>query len=730
MKRLLVCIGLVAATGLVYGQVRHHDFLKYDDPIYIVDNTNLDEPLDLEAVKRAFATPYETNWIPLTWLSLHLDHTLYGDAPAGYLLTNVALHTASGVVLFLALVAMTGALWRSALVAAVFALHPLHVESVAWASERKDVLAGLFWMLCLAAWAAWVRRPTAARYAATALALSLGLLAKPLLVTLPFALVLLDYWPLRRLGTHPWREPGVLARALGEKLPLFALAAAASVVTFLVQRSLGAMDHGDTLPLAVRIPNALIAYTAYLRDAFWPTGLAVFYPHAQQGIPLLAALAAGALLLAVTLLAWRLAPARPWWLVGWLWFLGTLVPMIGLVQVGMQARADRYMYVPLIGLSLAVVWGVHELAARSRTGLRLARTAAVAVVVLFGLGAWQQLGHWRDSETLYERAIAVTDENFIALHWLAGVRLRAGDAALAEAMYRESARVKPRWAGAHIGIGNALSAQGRQVEAMLAYERGLRIDPGHVQGHVQLARALLDAGRVAEARGRALHALALAEDPERAKTRGRALRALGLARRDRADARVVFAAALAAAGDVDAALDAYEQAAGEDPRHPEAQANLGVALLRAGRSRDAERALTRAAELGADSSALRAALADAMLAQGRVAEAMAGYRGALSLDPASLHAANNLAWLLATSEDPALRDAEEAVRVAEAALAHAATPGAQLLDTLATSLRAAGRATAADDAARRALEQALRQDEVELADRIRARHLDVSKQRE
>ena len=362
---MALCLALLGMA--LYAPVRHHSFVDYDDDITIVENPNLRLPLDAGALRRAFE-PYETNWIPLTWLSLHLDYRLWGLRPAGTLLENAALHSLSAAILFLALAQLTGAVGRSAFVAALFAVHPLHVESVAWASERKDALSGVFWMLGLLAYAHYAARPTRLRFALVFAALLLGLLAKPSLVSFPLVLWLLDVWPLGRLRRTPASDARArreVRRAIVEKIPLLLLVLAASAITFSVQRARGAMTELGEYPLAYRLMNAAEAALAYVGDAFWPSGLSVFYPHPGLAISPWRAGACALALAALTAAALWVRRSRPYLAVGWLWYLGTLVPVIGIVQVGLQGRADRYTYIPLVGLGIAAAWGAVDLARAS-----------------------------------------------------------------------------------------------------------------------------------------------------------------------------------------------------------------------------------------------------------------------------------------------------------------------------------------------------------------------------
>ena len=398
-----------------YAQVHTHDFVSYDDPIYVTENPEVQAGLTSAGLVWALTTFRDSNWFPLTWLSHMLDVELFGLDSGWHHLTNVLLHALSAVVLFVALRHMTGARWPSVLVALLFGLHPLHVESVAWIAERKDVLSGLFWMLTLWAYAGYTTRPTRIRYSLSLLLFCLGLMTKQMLVTLPLVLVLLDIWPLCR---------GV---RLLEKLPFFAASFAASIVAFVAHQQGGAVASFEIVPLATRVENALITYAVYILQAIWPAHLAVFYPYPLKPI-LVPAIFAAIVLVGITTLAIREFYRRPYLTVGWLWYLSTLLPVIGLVQTGSQARADRYTYIPLIGLSVAVVWGLSEALApwpRFRVVL-----AAATVVAFAAFTAWQ-LRYWRDSVVLYQHAIDVVPENYLAHFNLAAVlesRGRTSDA--------------------------------------------------------------------------------------------------------------------------------------------------------------------------------------------------------------------------------------------------------------------------------------------------------------
>ena len=401
MKAALLALGLALAVCAVFGRSVGYEFLSLDDGIYVTDNQAVRAGLTAESVKFAFTSFRGGPWHPLTWLSHMLDVELFGLAPAGHHATNVAIHALTTALLFLALRALCGATWTSAFAAALFALHPLRAESVAWVAERKDVIAGLGFATALLAYAGYAKRGGALRMAGVAAAMAFGLMGKPSIVTLPFVLLLLDVWPLRRVDLFaerfPWRRLATLA---AEKLPLFALAAGASLLSVVTQGAGGGVATIEEAPLAARLANTLLAYVAYLRKTLWPVDLAVFYPYPTE-FPWLRVAAAGALLAGATALALAQLRRRPWLAVGWLWFLGVMVPMVGLVQVGGQALADRYSYLPAIGLSLIVAFAAAELAERlprARAGIA---AACVLLVAASAAATWRQVGYWRNNLTLY-----------------------------------------------------------------------------------------------------------------------------------------------------------------------------------------------------------------------------------------------------------------------------------------------------------------------------------------
>jgi len=506
---LWASLGLIAAVLVVYSQVRHFGFVAWDDPQYVSENADVLGGLSWQSIRWAFTTTTDAGlWLPLTWLSFMLDVEVWGPGAGGHHVTNVVLHAANTLLLFGLLHRTTGALGRSAFVAALFGVHPLHVESVAWVTERKDVLSTFFGMLALWAYVGYVKRPVVTRYLGVVGAFALGLMAKPMLVTLPFVLLLMDVWPLGRLKlTEPAPRRSdvaarsdqfaVLMRLLREKIPLLVVALLSSVVTYAAQRGAGAVSVLEALPLGGRIMNAVVSYAAYIATMFWPAKLAGLYPYH----PWSATRVVGSAVVLVGISASALLTAKryPYFPVGWLWYLGTLIPVIGLVQVGIQARADRFTYVPLIGLFIVIAWGAADLAARWPRR-RVALTAAAFVVVTAcAVTARAQVEHWRDSLTFWQHTVDVSTDNARA-HGNFGLELaNVGKTDEAIRHYTEAIRISPELADVHSNLGNALAGQGKAADAVAHYQEALRLDPNHVVAHNGLGSALDDQGKYAEA---------------------------------------------------------------------------------------------------------------------------------------------------------------------------------------------------------------------------------------
>ena len=594
----LVCVLLLVAVAIVFGQTANCNFINFDDDEYVYENKHVSAGLTGEATAWAVTTYYACNWHPLTWFSHMLDCRLYGLDPGGHHLTNVFLHAAAAVLLFLTLRRMTGAIWRSALAAAVFAIHPLRVESVAWVAERKDVLSGLLFMLTLWFYAGYAQRPASwGRYLVVVASYALGLAAKPMLVTLPLVLLLLDYWPLRRfsplgVGVGPpshFRKanerpacecglkstPGLFIRLVFEKVPLLVLAAATCLVTLAAQRD--AMPSLDRLTFAASAANAAMAYVAYLAKMLYPADLAVLYPLPMGPRPVWEAVAAVSLLLAISAAVFMTRRKCPYLLFGWLWYLGTLVPTIGLVQVGNQAIADRYTYLPQIGLYVALAWGTADLAKRwPHRRLAFATVSAVLAAVLM-VGAWQQTQHWRDSETLWTHTLACTSQNWMARYQFGLAMASNGQIDEAISQYRMALDILPDYVAANYKLGVTLAARGQADEAIVHYRKALDTWPNYMDAHNNLGIALVSRGEVDEAIAHFRRALEI--DPDYAP----ACYNLGLA--------------MARRGEVDEAIANFRRALELEPDYPQAHVKLAEVLAGCGRLDEARTHYEKALEL-------------------------------------------------------------------------------------------------------------------------------------
>jgi hypothetical protein len=481
VRSALVLLALAAGVLLVYREVGDHAFLVvYDDEEYVTRNAWVRAGLTWGGAAWAFTETHAANWHPLTFLSHMLDVELFGMDAGWHHRVNVAIHLANSALLYRVLLGMTGALWRSAFVAALFALHPLHVESVAWVAERKDVLSGLFWMLSMGCYAGYARRGGAGRYLLVAACLALGLMAKPMVVTLPFVLLLLDYWPLRRTAWLPpdgGGEPVPPRRLLLEKVPLLLLSAASCVVTYLAQ---SAWEAKAAYSAEDRLANALVSYVRYLGKTFWPEALSIFYPHPADigaGVPWWQAGGALLILSSVSVAAVRWIRSRPYIAVGWSWFLGTLVPVIGLVPVGAAAMADRYTYLPLVGVFLGLTWAVSEAFPGGRFRGAILGAAGGLVLLLLAVLAGRQTSYWKDSETLFRHASVVVPGNWVAYNNLGVAVSKAGRNDEAIRNFREAVRFNPNYFEAHANLGVALLRKGSIEEGKFHLYQAYRLKP-------------------------------------------------------------------------------------------------------------------------------------------------------------------------------------------------------------------------------------------------------------
>ena len=496
-ERVLGLILLLVTIG-VYWQVQHHDFIYLDDPAYVTDNRYVKAGLTKEGFVWAFSTFSISNWHPLTWLSHMLDGQLYGCNPAGHHLTSLFFHVANTLLLFLFLRQATGRLWQSFIVAGLFALHPLHIESVAWISERKDVLSTFFWMLAMIAYVRYVQAPRISRYVCIIVLFVLGLLSKPMVVTLPFVLILLDYWPLGRIKFKGKIDAAVIWRLVWEKIPFFVLSAVSCIVTVMAQS--GAIRGLKSFPLDVRLLNALVSYVRYILKMLWPQDLAFFYPHPGNTVTLWSGLASALFLGLLAAVSIREIRRRPYIFVGFFWFIGTMIPVIGLVQVGMQAMADRYTYIPLIGLFLTIVWGLSDLFEPKKVSPVLKVIFSGTITILLAASTCLQLRHWHDTRTLSRHALSVTRDNYAAHFMLARAEGERGAMDKALHHYNIAVKINPAYiAMIHNRVGYYLVEQGRLEEAMSQFTGALEIRPDYANAHNNLGVVLARKGRFDEA---------------------------------------------------------------------------------------------------------------------------------------------------------------------------------------------------------------------------------------
>jgi tetratricopeptide (TPR) repeat protein len=621
-----ICLFLVVATAGVYWQVMNFDFVDFDDHKYVPENSMVQQGLTPDSIRWAFTSEHASNWFPLTWLSLMLDRQLFGPDAGAFHRTNLLLHIANTLLLFFVLNNCTKARWPGFFVALAFGLHPLHVESVAWITERKDVLSTLFWMLTMLTYVRYCRcRRTKIVWYALALAfMGLGLMAKPMLVTLPCVLLLLDYWPLGRMNfavstgnndSRPDYYAGIsetrsLAFLVLEKIPFFILSAASSVVTLIVQKQTRAPIM--LLSLKARVANALVSYVSYIGKMFWPKNLAAFYPHPGSTLPIWQVIIALVVLFCISVLVIRCGRRAPYIIVGWLWYLGTLLPVIGLVQVGTQAMADRYTYIPLVGLFIIIAWAVYDVVVRRRyCGIIFAGMTFVVCIPLM-ICTFRQVGYWRNSSTLFERAIKVTSKNYVAHTGLGVAFAQAGDIEKAVRHFNAALGIKPGHIDAHFNLGKVLAEQGKVSEAVECYNKVLSLNPGHADAYNSLALLLAGHGRLDEAV--ALYRRGLESNPEDVPLHSN----LGVA--------------LIQQGKFDEAVREFRvvlQLRPDSGTHK----NLAVALTFKGEFDEAIKHYTESVRLEPANAHTHYLLGNALLAQGKTAAAIAEYRTALELDP-------------------------------------------------------------------------------------------------
>jgi tetratricopeptide (TPR) repeat protein len=635
----LICLLLVASVLGLYAGALNCEFVNYDDPAYVTSNAQVEKGLTWPGVLWALQSGAASNWHPLTWMSHMIDVTVWGLNPRGHHLTNIILHAANAALLFLLLRELTGAMGRSAAVAALFALHPLRVESVAWVSERKDVLSALFWILTVWAYARYARQRQRKYYVLSIAAFVLGLMAKPMLVTLPFVLLLLDYWPLGRVK-QDWKQLCL------EKIPYLVPALASSVVTFIVQQRGGAVSAMAALSVGARVANVFISYVRYLGKTFWPLDLSILYPHPRHW-PAWEVIASVLFLTAVTAAIWRWRRQQPWLVTGWLWFLGMLMPVIGLVQVGIQSMADRYTYLPGIGILIMVVWSLDKWLGATPAGRWSLLSAGAAAALACAALTVRQVGYWANSEALFEHAVAVTEDNYLAYNNIGFYLTNRGQGAKAMEFYRRSLEINPNYEDAHNNLGFALAGACSNQAAIAEYIKALSINSNLTEAHNNLGNALAAVGSNAEAMHE--YEVALQEDPHHAQahnnlgialaTHGRLDEAIGHFREaivdkpDYASAHSDLGNALALQGKWDEAIEQYEICLKLDPNDPQLHNNLGNVLAQQGRLDEALSQYAASVKGDASNAGTRVNFAQALLRKGRRDEAIAQLREAARLKP-------------------------------------------------------------------------------------------------
>jgi tetratricopeptide (TPR) repeat protein len=646
-----VCVILAVVTLFTFRGVRHNDFLTYDDGVYVAANSHVQQGVNLRSIAWAFTTFDQSNWHPLTWISHMVDWDLYGNNPAGHHITNACLHAANAILLFLFLIYVTGYLGRSAMVAFLFALHPAHVESVAWLAERKDVLCAFFSLLTLLAYAWYLRRPSWKRYAWIVCGFSCALMSKPMAVTLPFILLLLDYWPLHRIAPAAATRAqwfSSLWKLCVEKWPFFIMSFLSSVVTYLAQQAGGSVILLQAFPMWVRICNAAISYGRYLRIAFWPNPLTAYYYHERIHIELTAAVVSAIALILISVLCWKLRKTRPYCLFGWLWFLGTLVPVIGIVQVGYQAMAERYTYLPFIGIFIAFVWLVGDAVANSPKMKVAAQLLAVAVIAACALKTDAQVKVWKDTVTLFTHAVEVDPRGELPNSTLGVAYLRQGKLALAQDYFEHALIYNP---------------YGTMTLSYSAYT----LMQTHDRRYLPLAEQRLKQALIANPNdsfslaGLALWSalMGMPKDEEAYSRRALAIEP------DFVAARIYLANALQSQGKLDEAAQECRRAIAIEPNNVDAHNGLAAILGKQGLPREALKEFQLSLAIQPDQAIIHYNAGSILMSLHQFPEAIAELNQALRLDPANAHMHNDLGVALSQLQvyDKAAEQFSDAVRI-------------------------------------------------------------------
>jgi len=668
----IICVMLVVIVLASYWRAGSLNFTRFDDDIYITHNKWVRNGMTVRGVIWAFTTGHASNWHPLTWLSHQADWELFGENPRGHHLENVLLHAVNTLLLFLLLNRITGFVWRSAFAAALFAVHPLHVESVAWVVERKDVLSTLFWMLTTLAYVEYARKPSRWHYFLVIMLYILGLMTKPMLVSLPLTLMMLDWWPLQRHRQSASNRSSIATffrASIIEKLPLFILAAISCVITFIVQREGGAMKPLDVIPAGQRIANATTAYVGYIMKMILPNGLAAFYPHPGNTLPVWKVVSSAIVIVLITISAVVGGRRRPYLAVGWLWYIVTLIPVIGIVQVGNQAMADRYTYIPLIGLFLIIAFGIPDIVSSfggesvyeaGKLRARLLAGSAVAVIVVLMICTYIQVGYWRDTITLFSRALQVTSRNALAHNNLGRALYDEGKPREALKHYRAALRINPAYVDAHYNLGIYYAERREYDRAIAEYEKALKYNPRHALAHNNLGVVLGEQGKLDDAIAHYRQALKISPEyadarynlaltlmnkgdlKEAASEFKKTLRLMP----DHWDSCYYLAQTLSDLGRRAEAISYYRKAALLRPDYALGHYNLGTALHQEGLTDEAAYEYERALELDSNLVPAHSNLGLILTQRGLLDEAIEHYRQALNIDPSFTPAQDNLAQAL------------------------------------------------------------------------------------
>ena len=626
-KILTIYLLLILAILVTYWQVKDFNFVGFDDELYITENSHTQAGLTIEGIVWAFETFRAGNWHPLTWLSHMLDCELYGLNPMGHHWTNLLFHMTNTLLLFFMFQKMTGSMWRSAFVAALFALHPLHVESVAWVAERKDVLSTFFGMLTILAYIRYVKKRNFFRYSLIFILLSLGLMAKPMLVTMPFVLLLLDFWPLERLKYYsnsqsPNFQSLNLSRLFLEKIPLFIPVAISSVLTILAQKEAGALYSFESLAVKTRIANAFVSYASYIVKTVWPQNLAIFYPHSFGMLSLWYVFGAAFAIAGISFFSIRSFKQYPYVSVGWFWYLGTLIPVIGLIQVGAQGMADRYTYIPLTGLFIIAAWGIPDLLKKWHYRKTVLAVCAIILLFTFSTRSYFQIRHWENSAAVFKNAIQTTKNNWLAYRELGLVLMRDGKLDDAVFYYKKALQIRPNYLTALDNLGMTLHHLGRFEEACNYYMKALKINPKQAGIHNNTANVLTSLGKFEEAIKHYRKAILITPDF--------------------AEPHYNLANILVIQKKFDEAVFHYESAIKNDSEYSDAHYNLGCILLRHKKIKEALTHFTEVIKINSDYKQAYNQIGIILFQRGKIKKAEKFFSKAVQIDPGYKEAISNL----------------------------------------------------------------------------------------